>query len=273
MECNFCKRKFSSKSILKYHQKTAKYCLKIQGKESMLFNCNYCGKVLSTKQHLIEHHSVCNEKMITDSNSKHKMLLDNTVDKYEDKLKEKDLTIKELKKQIRELHDKLENVAIKVGSRATTTTNTQINNYIQKLELTTDEYMDQSVSNLTIEHIKRGPTGYAEYALEYPLNNRLVCVDYSRRKVKYKDKEGNVITDPEMAKLTKKLFESINSRNKELIMEFLKDTSGKLDPVVQMEMMADMGDYIAMVNRGAAGEKTDLYHDFVKMICSKTIKD
>ena len=76
-----------------------------------------------------------------------------------------------------------------------------------------------------------------------------------------------------MAKLTKKLFESINSRNKELIMEFLKDTSGKLDPVVQMEMMADMGDYIAMVNRGAAGEKTDLYHDFVKMICSKTIKD
>ena len=34
-----------------------------------------------------------------------------------------------------------------------------------------------------------------------------------------------------------------------------------------------MGDYIAMVNRGAAREKTDLYHDFVKMICSKTIKD
>ena len=82
------------------------------------------------------------------------------------------------------------------------------------------------------------------------MNNRVVCVDYSRRKVKYK---GNVITDPEMAKLTKKMFESINYRNKDLIMKFLKDTSGKFDPVVKMEMMADIGDYIAMVNRGVFG--------------------
>ena len=80
-----------------------------------------------------------------------------------------------------------------------------------------------------------------------------------------------MITDPEMTKLAKKLFESINSRNKELIMEFLQDTSGTLDPVVQMEMMTDMGDYIAMVNRGAAGEKTDLYHDFVKNVCSQSV--
>lgn len=268
MECDFCKRKFSSKSSLKYHQKTAKYCLKIQGVKSVIFNCTYCGKILSTKQHLNEHHNVCNEKVIVLSNDKHKIILDNTIDKYEEKLKEKEMLIKDLQKQIKELQDKLENVAIKVGSRATT----NINNYIQKLELTTDEYMVQNVPNLTIDHIKRGPTGYAEYALEYPLNNRLVCVDYSRRKVKYKDKDGNVITDPEMEKLTKKLFDSINSRNKELIMEFIKDTSGKLDPIVQMEMMTDMGDYIAMINRGAAGEKTDLYHDFIKTICSKTIK-
>ena len=72
--------------------------------------------------------------------------------KSEYMLEQKDLTIKDLKKQIRDLQDKLENVAIKVGSTATN--NTHINNYIQKLELTTDEYMDQNVSNLTIEHIK-----------------------------------------------------------------------------------------------------------------------
>ena len=167
---------------------------------------------------------------------------------------------------VRELQDKLENVAIKAASRSTNTT--QNNNYIQKLKLTTDEYLEEKIPQLTIEHIKKGPKGYAEYALEYPLNIRLICVDYSRRKVKYKDKEGKVITDPEMSKLSKKLFESINSRNKELIMEFLQDISGTLDPVVQMEMMTDMGDYIGMVNRGAVGEKTDLYHDFVKNVCS-----
>lgn len=274
MECEFCKHTFKNNSSLKQHQKTAKYCLKIRGVSNKTYKCPSCTKTFSNNYNLSVHLVSCKQSKISIDLKNELEKKDKMLEQSEYMLEQKDLTIKELKKQIRELQDKLENVAIKVGSRATTTTtNTQINNYIQKLELTTDEYMDQNVSNLTIEHIKRGPTGYAEYALEYPLNNRLVCVDYSRRKVKYKDKEGNVITDPEMAKLTKKLFESINSRNKELIMEFLKDTSGKLDPMVQMEMMTDMGDYIAMVNRGAAGEKTDLYHDFVKMICSKTIKD
>lgn len=261
VKCEFCDAVLSSVSSLKHHQKNARYCVIKQGKELKNFKCSACDSTFTTKRKLLNHRQICTLYIVKEKDNLHK-----------EEILRKDIEILELKKQIRELQDKLENVAIKVGSRATTT-NTQINNYIQKLELTTDEYMDQNVSNLTIEHIKRGPTGYAEYALEYPLNNRVVCVDYSRRKVKYKDKEGNVITDPEMAKLTKKLFESINSRNKELIMEFLKDTSGKLDPMVQMEMMTDMGDYIAMVNRGAAGEKTDLYHDFVKMICSKTIKD
>lgn len=72
--------------------------------------------------------------------------------------------------------------------------------------------------------------------------------------------------------ITQKLFESINSRNKDLITKFLYETSGKLDPIVQMEMMTDMGEYISLVNRGALGDKTDLYHDFVKMVCSKTVK-
>ena len=32
MECKFCKKILSSKSALNTHQRTAKYCLKIQGK-------------------------------------------------------------------------------------------------------------------------------------------------------------------------------------------------------------------------------------------------
>ena len=33
IECEFCKNCFSNKSNLKIHQKTVKYCLKIQGKD------------------------------------------------------------------------------------------------------------------------------------------------------------------------------------------------------------------------------------------------
>jgi len=256
--CEFCNSTLASKASLKHHQKTARYCLNKQGKKTKVYECTSCDTNFTTKRKLLNHRQICCLYIVNQKESRHI-----------DEIAKKDSEIEELKKMVRELQDKLENVAIKAASRSTNTM--QINNYIQKLELTTDEYLEEKVPQLTIEHIKKGPKGYAEYALEHPLNNRLICVDYSRRKVKYKDKEGNVITDPEMTKLAKKLFESINSRNKELIMEFLQDTSGTLDPVVQMEMMTDMGDYIAMVNRGAAGEKTDLYHDFVKNVCSQSV--
>ena len=115
------------------------------------------------------------------------------------------------KKQIKELQDKLENIAIKAVQRPTTR-NTQINNYIQQLKPVTDEHLLDSVPNLTIDHIIKGPEGYAEYALEYPLKDRMVCSDYSRRKIKFKDKDGKVITDPEMNTLAVKFFESINDK-------------------------------------------------------------
>ena len=90
-------------------------------------------------------------------------------------------------------------------------------------------YRLYQVDNLTIEHIQKGPEGYAEYVLEYPLKNRIVSVDYSRRKVKFKDKDGNVITDPEMTNIATKLFQSIKDKNKDLIFSYgteLRDRFG-----------------------------------------------
>ena len=46
----------------------------------------------------------------------------------------------------------------------------------------------------------------------YPLKDMMICVDYYRRKIKFKDKHGNVITDPEiklLTTLTTKFFNSI----------------------------------------------------------------
>ena len=70
----------------------------------------------------------------------------------------------------------------------------------------TDEILYDNVQHLTIDHIKKGAEGYAEYALEYPLKDKLLCSDFSRRKVKFKDKDGNIITDPEMTNLARKFF-------------------------------------------------------------------
>ena len=48
--------------------------------------------------------------------------------------------------------------------------------------------------------------------MEYPLKDKIVCTDFSRRKLKYKDENGNLIEDPEMIKLSQKLFKAIEEK-------------------------------------------------------------
>ena len=55
MECEFCKKEFSTKPNLIYHQKNAKYCLDIQGKQNTQFKCKYCDKIFTCQQRLNEH--------------------------------------------------------------------------------------------------------------------------------------------------------------------------------------------------------------------------
>ena len=54
-------------------------------------------------------------------------------------------------------------------------TNIKYINKIEKLELTTDQYIKDQVNNLTIDHIKKGCVGYAEYAIKHPFKNRIMC--------------------------------------------------------------------------------------------------
>lgn len=76
----------------------------------------------------------------------------------------------------------------------------------------TPENMAEHTGNLTLQHIQKGAHGYAEYALQYPLKDRVACVDYSRRKMKFKDINGDLITDPEMNKLAPMFFNSIKEK-------------------------------------------------------------
>ena len=48
--------------LQKYHQKTAKYCLKIQGASNKIHACLYCAKVFSTKGNLDVHIKSCKKR-------------------------------------------------------------------------------------------------------------------------------------------------------------------------------------------------------------------
>jgi len=276
MNCTFCNNKFSSKSALHHHQKSAKYCIKIQGKNLTMFTCNYCKKTLSTKQNLNVHMNNCtkyNQSLYAEKYKKENKIV---VNEYKQELKiandkifflQEELQKKEIK--IQQLQDKLENIAIKAIQRPTTTNmnKTQINNFIQKMEPLSAEHMLEHSQNLTLEHIQKGASGYAEYALEYPLKDRIACVDYSRRKMKFKDKDGNLITDPEMVKLAPMFFNSIKNKSSEIV---YSQNDNNMDSVM-FEEVANLFNMNTDVKNGADGIKSEFYHDFIKHVCSGSV--
>jgi uncharacterized C2H2 Zn-finger protein len=280
-QCQFCGNKFTNKSILNKHQKTAKYCLSLRNKESTTsFKCEVCDKLFSLKDSYNKHCFTCHNypgvtklKQIISDNIEKINAITISNKQYVNKLEEKELQLEKYEQTIKELQDKLENVAIKASQRPTTR-NTQINNYIQQLKPVTDEHLLDSVSNLTIDHIIKGPEGYAAYALEYPLKDRVLCSDYSRRKVKFKNNDGQVITDPEMTTLAAKFFESIKEKNKELICKYANELKEKLGDENVMDTVVKLFDYKSAVDNGSdGGEKTDFHHDFVRQMCSQTLKN
>lgn len=58
--CPQCKKTFSTKQTLSIHMKTAKYCL--EKKSQKVFECEYCGKRLSSKQMMLYHDDICSMK-------------------------------------------------------------------------------------------------------------------------------------------------------------------------------------------------------------------
>ena len=173
MECIHCKKNFVNKASLTRHQKTAKFCIKIQdGKEKpSQFICIGCSKKLSSKQCLKGHHLICNKYKLKNNENELLHMLKSKEDEIQKINSEKDAQIEKLDKQVSALQDKLENIAIKSVSRPTTTNNnTTIN-----LAPITDQRFIESVSKLTLEYLLKGPQGYAQFALDHPLKDSVVC--------------------------------------------------------------------------------------------------
>jgi chromosome segregation ATPase len=108
--CKFCNSEFSRKNNLMYHQKTAKFCLIIQGKENNEFECKFCHRQLSTKNALNIHRQTCKEKIennITTIKDENKKLIEENIESQK-QLIIKSEEIKNLKKQIIEKNQKIE---------------------------------------------------------------------------------------------------------------------------------------------------------------------
>ena len=284
MECQFCKKILKNKYTLQNHQAKTKYCLKIQKKILNDFPCKYCNKKLCSKRWLENHYNSCIPYHVN-------------ITKQAELAKHvtKDELIADLKAQVRYLQKQMADISMKAVSRPTTTTNTITTNNNQKilnLLPLTENHFEEQAEFLNLEHIKNGAEGYARYAVDFPLKNRLICSDYARRKVKYKDTDGKVVTDPEMSKLSQKLFKAIDTKNDKLITGYVgelqkqlfqknKNCSGEMDEK-ETEIFGceanEMIDFITnLINQkreikeAANGIKSDMYYNILKNVCSMMV--
>ena len=252
MKCEFCGNEFSNKTSLNSHQKTAKYCLELRNEQVTLYSCEHCKKGFTKPFHLQRHQEICktidaNTLLNLQSIKQENIELKNQHIIYKKEIENKDMIIQQQKliieeqklvikefqddqrKQNKDLNDRIQSMAEKAISKPSTVNKniTTTNNIINNMLPLTDEHLQEHVQNLNPLHVQNGASGYAKYALEYPLKDMIVCTDFQRRSCKYKDENGNVVSDPEMTKITKRLFSAIKERNEELINEYSAELQEK----------------------------------------------
>jgi|688.fasta_scaffold56414_2 hypothetical protein len=302
MECQYCNQILKTSSSLKQHQLTAKYCLSKQNKEPIKeYYCNACNTGFTLKYSLQKHlqicksntpeiHQISQELDVVKKDLELSLIREKDKDKiiYEQKNIIKELQTeykRNMEMQNKDLQDRMQSMAEKAIDKPSTLNQNTINQVINNLLPITTEHLNDQVQYLTIDHVKNGAVGYAKYALEHPLKDRLICTDTSRKKGKYKDSDGNIVSDPEMSSITKKLFLAIKDRNSELITEYVNDLKVKLDSfgsnnemtneeTIEMSGMTD--DLIDLLTFAFSqkrqsteisdGLKPELFHQFVKEI-------
>jgi hypothetical protein len=220
--------------------------------------CNACDRIFSRKYELDRHTKGCKKNNILREFEKTIALLkDETIELK----KENEMLTKQLK-TTQESYEKLSLTAVK---RPTTNTkNIQINNYIQKMEPLRLEDLKQSIPMLTLDHHVKGAEGYAEFALEFPFKDKIVCVDVNRNKIKYKNDDGDVIEDVGFQKMMTKLCEALKDRSFNLCQEHYEKLSQEFTEK-EMEEYNCMETAMA-ITRYANGRENDFCNKVIKLI-------
>jgi len=231
--CSFCNKNFVSVFVLINHQKTAKYCLKKQGKNNEEYKCEYCSKILATQLRLNTHITICKLK---DKNVNKYIALSEEKDKKLSKYialseqKERELSLSKneslskdkIIEELRNLLEKSNNTIAEIAKQPKIVSNNNNDNRIR-----TQNNINQSFDindlkkiskvlehHLTPDVLANGQKGLADMLKRHLLQNEkgepiYECTDVSRQKFEFINKHGYVESDPKAAKL----ITSLNNAN------------------------------------------------------------
>ena len=206
MECKFCKNEFKTSSILKTHQQSAKYCLKIQNKNDICktFCCEECGTKLTSRQRLSTHLQSCsaNTPLVKEKISNLEKIIDN--------LKIENIELKNQLKLYKELAERELDCIESIAKQPKTTSNNQTNNLMMltPLDLNDKESFSKVIKeSFDTNYLLEGQKGVAKFAVDKLLkdkdgNLRYVCTDPSRQTYRFKAMDGTIERDIKAKKLT-----------------------------------------------------------------------
>ena len=150
--CKYCNSSFKTVSNLLNHQRTAKYCLSLRNNTNENFKCTYCNKNFSTKNWLDIHTKKCLNSL--EFYKEQNLNYEKDIDKLNEKIKYQQAQLQEKDKQITDLQNKLENIAIKAATKPThvQNNNQRINQIVNNLIPITEEHLKEQAQYLTLEH-------------------------------------------------------------------------------------------------------------------------
>jgi hypothetical protein len=130
-----------------------------------------------------------------------------------------------------------------------------------------------NAERLTIEHIKNGHQGYAQFALDF-CADRLKVTDVNRKNVKFKSETGGIVTDKGMLAFQKMLGSGINYKNQRLIEKYIhreiemREMAGINRLEIEQELLP-LRQQLVYIAKMAKGDQTKLGQDICRIICQK----
>jgi hypothetical protein len=227
MDCQYCKKTFNNKYTLGQHQKTAKYCLDLQGIANTSFICTYCSKKLCTNDRLYTHYQSCKEKNkieVTKDIEAQNVYLKKTLSEKNEYISKLEENIAKLEAKLEKFENVVSNIAatthmLKAKATKTDMSTTNSNNTMNVQNITVN-----NVLNLSEERVKKvlserlnynvvyaGQAGLATFVVDNILKDetgKLIyrCVDSSRQMFEFVDENGETIRDMKAEKLTQSLL-------------------------------------------------------------------
>lgn len=149
--CEYCGAELSTKSNLNTHQRTAKKCLKIQGKTNTEFSCKFCHKNFTQKHLLEDHGPKCTQKTVSEKSSQLDSA-ENELDKLKIKHEKVTLELTDVKNQlVKEEIDRLEVISELLAEQD------KIKKLEQEIRGLKSEILDQKklYENLQTKHLEK----------------------------------------------------------------------------------------------------------------------